>query len=75
MRFIAPLALAPSKCDLAHQAMQADSVGRDRRVALVCDRLAVDQGERAQHRYGLVEAVAGDCRSKRLAEFFSRLGE
>ena len=68
-------ALAPRRRDLPHQAMQADGVGRDRRVALVHDRLAVDQREGAQRRHRLVEAVVGERGRQRLAEFFPRLGK
>ena len=55
--------------------MQPDRVGRDRRLALVRDRLAVDQREGAQRRHRLVEAVAGERRGERLAEFLPRLRE
>ena len=55
--------------------MQADAVGRDRRIALVRDCLAIDQREGAQRRHRLVEAVVGERRRERLAEFFARLGE
>ena len=48
---------------------------RDCRVALVGDRLAVDQGEGAQRRHGLVEAVAFERGRERRAEFLPRLGK
>jgi hypothetical protein len=56
--------------------MQADRVGRDRRVALVDDRFAVDQGEGAQCRHGLVELlVLDEQRGQRFAEIFPRFGK
>ena len=68
-------AVAAGSGDFADQAVQADRVGRDRRVALVFDRLAVDQGEGAQRRHRLVETVIGEQRGQPLAEFLARLGE
>ena len=67
--------LAPRRRNLPHQTVEADSVGRDRRIALVRDRFAVDQREGAQRRHGFVETVAGERRRQRLAEFFPRLGK
>ena len=51
------LPLAPRRRNLPHQPVQADGLGRDRRIALVRDRLAVHQRESAQRRQGLLEAV------------------
>ena len=44
-------------------------------IALIHDRLAIDQRESPQRRHGLVETVAGERRGERLAEFFPRLGK
>ena len=74
-RRLGRLALPPPRRDRAHQPMQPDRLGRDRRVALVGDRLAVDEREGAQRRDRLVEPVARELRRQRLAEFLARLGE
>lgn len=55
--------------------MEADRVGRDRRVALVDDHLAVDECKGAQGRYGFVKTIAGERRGEGLAEFLPRFGE
>ena len=58
-----------------HQPMQPDRLGRDRRIALVDDRLAVDEREGAQRRDRLVEPVVRELGRQRLAEFLPPLGE
>ena len=50
LRQLARIAHPPRRRDLAHQPVQADGVGADRRVALVHDGLAVDEREGAQRR-------------------------
>ena len=55
--------------------MQHDAVGRDRKIAFVGDRLAIDQSEGAQRRHGFVEAVAFERGRERQAEFPPRLGK
>jgi hypothetical protein len=73
---VLPLApRAPGRRDFAYEAVKADRLRRDRRVALVDDCLAVDQGEGEQGRHGLVEAVPGEHRGERLIELLSRFGE
>ena len=65
------VAFVPRRRDLAHETVQADAVGRDRRLALVRDRLAVDQRKGAQRRHRFVEAVIGERRGQRLAELLA----
>jgi hypothetical protein len=60
---------------IAHQAIEADGVGADRRIALVRDRLTADEGERLQRRDGLDEAVGGEHRGEWLTKRFARLGK
>jgi hypothetical protein len=55
--------------------VQAYCFSDDLRVALVGDRLAVEERKGPQRRHGLVETVAGQRRSERLAEFFASLGK
>ena len=55
--------------------MQHDAVGRDRKIAFVGDRLAIDQSEGAQRRHGFVEAVAFERGRDRHAEFLPRLSK
>ena len=64
-----PAATAP------HQPMQTDRLGRYRRITLIGDRLAVDEGEGAQRRDRFVEPVAREIGRQRLAKFLAPLGE
>jgi hypothetical protein len=52
---------------LAHQPVQADAVGCDRGIALVCDGLAINQGEAAQCRQHLGETIDCERRCQRPA--------
>jgi hypothetical protein len=63
----------PCSRDFAHEAVQADCFGGDRRVALVGDCLAVNEGENTQRRYRLVEPVAGEGRGQWFAKFLAAL--
>ncbi len=55
--------------------MQPDRFGCARPIALIGDRLAVDQGEGAQRRNRFVEAVAREIRRQPLAKFLPPLRE
>jgi hypothetical protein len=48
---------------------------RDRGIALVYNRLAINQGECAKGRHCLVEAIARKLHDQRLAELLPRLSE
>src|SRR5262245_60567391 len=67
--------IAPNHCDLAHQAVEADGVVRDRQVSLIGDAYTLDQREGSQRSYGLIETIAGEFRRQRLPELLSCLGE
>jgi hypothetical protein len=55
--------------------MQPDRLGCYRRIALIGDRFAVDEGEGAQRRDRLVQPVVRELRGQRLAELFASLGK
>ena len=55
--------------------MQTDRLGHDRRVALIGNRLAIDERERPQRGNRLIQPVAREQRRQRLAELLPRLGE
>ena len=48
--------------------MQADALGCDCSVALVLDRLTIDQRKGAQRRHSLVQAIIGERQRQGLAE-------
>src|SRR3954468_22013728 len=55
--------------------MQADARGRNRSVALVLDRLTIDQRKSPQCRDSLVQALIGEHRRQRLIEVLLGFGE
>src|ERR1700719_161736 len=55
--------------------MQAKAIGRDCRVALVHDGLAINQRKSAKRRHSLVEAVTRERRDEWFAESLTSLGE
>ena len=71
----ARICLATGRRHPPDEPVQADAVRGERRIALVGDRFAVDQGEGAQRRHGFVEPIFGEHRGQWLAEPFTGLGE
>jgi hypothetical protein len=59
LRFFPRVAHAARGGDFAHQAVQADGVGRDRRVALIGNNFPVNERKGAQRRHCFVEPNAG----------------
>jgi hypothetical protein len=71
--FLTSLAPLPSSCDLAHQAMQPNCLGRYLRVAFVRDRLAAEERKGPQRRNRLFKTIASERRSEGFAEPFPSL--
>jgi hypothetical protein len=57
-RPLSGFALQPRPRNRPHEPMQADRIGRDRRIALVENRLAINEPERSERRDRLVQPVA-----------------